>query len=152
MLASYIKHNPDIVAKFWAQVDRSGGPDACWPWLGKKTKEDARGYCWFCGRSMKTSRVAWILTYKKEPKNWALHCCPTGSNGNCCNPTHLYDGTAKQNTADCIREGRYKNGSTLHPETRARGARHGSKTHPDRVAKGERAGSAKLSNWDVMGN
>lgn len=47
MLASYIKHNPDIVAKFWAQVDRSGGPDACWPWLGKKTKEDARGYCWF---------------------------------------------------------------------------------------------------------
>lgn len=99
---------------------------------------------------MKTSRVAWILTYKKEPKNWALHCCPTGSNGNCCNPTHLYDGTAKQNTADCIREGRYKNGSTLHPETRARGARHGSKTHPDRVAKGERAGSAKLSNWDVM--
>ena len=22
-------------AQFWAKVDRSGGPDACWPWLGR---------------------------------------------------------------------------------------------------------------------
>jgi len=26
-------------SRFWAKVDRSAGPNACWPWLGKKDRD-----------------------------------------------------------------------------------------------------------------
>src|SRR5689334_7900007 len=33
--------------EFWSRVDRSGGPTACWPWMGPRTKD---GYGRFRGR------------------------------------------------------------------------------------------------------
>jgi len=34
-----VKLTPGIMARLDAKVDRSGGPDACWPWLGARTKK-----------------------------------------------------------------------------------------------------------------
>lgn len=96
----------DVLDLFWSQVDMSDGPDACWPWLGKKNgaPHRKRGYFYLL-ISTPSSRVAWILHHKRWPDKWVLHCCPNGSDGNCCNPSHLYDGTPQQNVADALREG-----------------------------------------------
>lgn len=85
---------------FWLKVDQSGGPNACWPWLGKKSGRWQRGQCNYFGRTENASRVAWILHFKQQPVHQVLHCCPDGEYGNCCNPRHMYDGTSLDNAID----------------------------------------------------
>jgi hypothetical protein len=86
---------------FWNNVDRSGGPDACWPW---KLSKDTGGYgqLWLNSKLQRAHRVAFKLT-KGVPKFNVLHTC---DNPPCCNPDHVYDGTHKQNTRDMMRRGR----------------------------------------------
>jgi hypothetical protein len=94
-------------ADFWARVDRSAGPDACWPWLGRRKPptggmQDGHGCYDHDGTWSYAHRYAYTLTVG-PPQHFVLHHC---DNPPCCNPRHLYDGTNKDNARDREARGR----------------------------------------------
>jgi hypothetical protein len=77
--------------RFWARVDRSGGPDGCWPWQGAVSSNGYGNYTFKGGgeRGCKTAqRVAWMLTYGTIPEEMTVdHIdCETKL---CMNPQHF---------------------------------------------------------------
>lgn len=97
-------------ANFWARVDRSRGPDACWTW---KMARSPKGYgqVWN-GRYMDHAmRVAWELTYGLIPDGMSV--CHTCDNPPCCNPSHLFLGTNADNVADRCAKGRTARGEQI---------------------------------------
>lgn len=68
--------------RFWSKVDRTGGPDACWPWLAAKNPD---GYGWFHYIDGPTGahRVAFVLVMGPIPEGKELdHLCHT-ADGTC---------------------------------------------------------------------
>ena len=141
--------------RFWAKVDRSDGPDACWPWTGHRAR---RGYGQFkmFGRSVPAHRVAWELTNGPIPPgdHFGTMCaCHRCDNPPCCNPTHLFLGSMADNVADRDAKGRGvflgpirpssgdQHHTRLHPEKLHRGDDHWTRRHPEWVARGDRAGA-----------
>ena len=94
-----------IIKRFVALADIRPG-NVCWPWNGKRNK---RGYGYFGvggqGAGTKLAhRISWLLWRGRIPKGlWVLHRC---DNPPCVNPNHLFLGTAKDNSDDCIAKGR----------------------------------------------
>lgn len=117
-----------LAERFWPKVDQSGGPDACWPWVGAR---DPNGYgrVYIDGNGRLAHRVAFLLAHGRWPANGALHAC---DNPPCCNPAHLFDGDQAANLADAASKGRCAAGNT-----------HPSRTHPD-------AFRQKLSAADIV--
>lgn len=91
-------------ADFWLKV-AVGLPEECWPWLGFCTRD---GY----GRwDMKTRRQGthrWAYEFSKGPIASGLFVLHSCDNKPCCNPSHLREGTPKENTADAIKRKRMK--------------------------------------------
>ena len=89
--------------RFWSKVDRSGGPDACWPWTGSRHRF---GYGWFRvnRKTMTAHRMSLMLAGVDVT---GLQACHTCDNPPCVNPAHLYAGTPKQNGEDASRRGRH---------------------------------------------
>lgn len=88
-------------------VDRSGGPDACWPWTGPT---DRKGYGRLSrgrrGEGMAAAhRVAWELAHGPIPGG--LCVCHRCDNPPCCNPAHLFLGTIADNNQDMTEKGRH---------------------------------------------
>lgn len=89
--------------QFWARVDMSAGPDACWPWTGYLRK-DGRGCVGVGERRLAAHRVALGSGIGlPEPAGFVLHSC---DNPRCCNPAHLRVGTHADNMADMKLRGR----------------------------------------------
>lgn len=98
--------DPDSV---WSRVDRSGGPESCWPWKG------------FCGPPMGYGRVRWdgrqylLHRWSAEQSGMAIerkivrHTC---DNPPCCNPAHLLIGSVSDNVADRVSRRRSARGSS----------------------------------------
>lgn len=86
--------------RFWGRVAKA---DGCWFWQGRR---DALGYGRFerDGDLVFAHRVAWIFTNGPVPEG--LDICHHCDQRACCNPSHLYAGTAKQNMADMFARGR----------------------------------------------
>lgn len=81
---------------FVQSVDRRG-PEDCWPWVAGR---DGKGYgaVMVNGVNCRAHRVAYIVANGSIPDGLhVLHHC---DNPACCNPSHLYAGTAKQNADD----------------------------------------------------
>lgn len=92
----------DIRPRFWSKVDTSGGPDACWPWLGYVMK---RGYGQIGapgrGSSMLYAhRLSYELAHGPIPDGLTIdHTCHNKDLGcvrgfscphrRCVNPAHL---------------------------------------------------------------
>lgn len=90
--------------RFWSRVDKSRGPDACWPWTGG-TNPKGYGLFSYGGRSARryfvASRYALSLELGREIPHdlQAAHTC---DNPPCCNPAHLFEATAKANSEDSV--------------------------------------------------
>jgi hypothetical protein len=76
----------------------------CWEWTGAR---DPNGYgrVNWQGKSMLAHRVAYMLMTISGTLDdrHILHAC---DNPPCCNPIHLWPGTAADNTADMFKKGR----------------------------------------------
>lgn len=95
-----------LATRFWARVSRRG-PNECWPWTGSTVRQ-GRGTISVGGKTYTAPRVALALTFGRwlEKDEWALHRC---DNPACCNPAHLWIGTAKENTLDAVAKKRLHN-------------------------------------------
>lgn len=105
-----LKSTKPLADRFWEKVDKSAGPDGCWPWLGAR---DTFGY----GR-IRTSdggidgsnRIAWELINGPIPHDGShhgicvLHKC---DNPGCCNPKHLFLGNMGTNVRDMTQKNRH---------------------------------------------
>lgn len=93
-----------IQNRFWTKV-RKRSNDECWEWTGPRS---SGGYGLFGIKriNINAHRFAYKDTFGEFPAHLCvLHKC---DNPPCCNPSHLFLGTNKDNTDDCIRKGRHK--------------------------------------------
>lgn len=91
-----------VEVRFWEKVDKSGGPDACWPWLGAQTP---KGYGMFDHRG--AHRTAWKIANGPIPDGKLVRHLVC-DNPPCCNPRHLALGTDADNAADKVAHGRWR--------------------------------------------
>jgi hypothetical protein len=117
--------------RFENRVDRRG-PDECWAWLGYKSE---KGYGLFGKSKIRAHRLAFFLAHGRWPEPMCLHRC---DNPACCNPSHLFEGEASDNSMDMVLKNR-----------QARGDRHNSVTRPETVPRGSNNGQAKLNESDI---
>jgi hypothetical protein len=100
------------VGRFWRKVARAGRDD-CWPWTGRRTggAGDWYGQLTVGGRrSEYAHRIAWNLAYGSIPKGVEIcHHCDVP---HCCNPSHLFLGTRRDNMRDASNKGRLPRGTT----------------------------------------
>lgn len=90
---------------FWARVDIRG-VDECWPWkLAARDRKGYGGVSWQ-GRMTRAHRLAYILTTGESLTIETLIChrCDYPP---CCNPRHLFKGTAAENNLDRDVKGRH---------------------------------------------
>jgi hypothetical protein len=106
--------------RLWEKVDRSGGPDVCWPWTAAVDKDGYGVFTDGSGKYIHAHRMVWIILFgslKSEEK--ILHRC---DNPPCCNPACLFKGTALDNMQDKMKKGR---GYFPGPSVSAKGEAHG---------------------------
>lgn len=94
-----------LVDRFWANVDRSGGPDACWPWVRAVSSANGYGVVRVAGKIQRAHRIAWELA-NERPIPDGLLVCHRCDNRPCCNPAHLFVGTQSDNIRDMFAKGR----------------------------------------------
>lgn len=94
----------DEELRFWSRVD-AASPDACWNWRGK-TDKAGYGRFYFRGRSsFPAHRISWAVANGRMPLPGA-YVCHRCDNPSCVNPTHLFEGSPKDNHVDMVRKGR----------------------------------------------
>lgn len=139
--------NERELERFWEKVDRSGGPDACWPWLGGANR--GYGHFWLRGKTRKAHRIAYEITNGPMPDGMdACHHC---DNPPCCNARHLFAASGRDNTADKVRKRRHAVGERTRPETRARGERQHLARLTDEVVEEIRALANRGDSWTEIG-
>lgn len=92
----------------------------CWEWQGSNSKENGTGYGTLKvgSRTIKSHRLAYFLFV--GPSRWVLHRC---DNTICCNPSHLFSGTAQENSQDALKKGRLSERTFLKKGEENRGAK-----------------------------
>ncbi len=85
-------HQDKARARLLANCDRSGGPDACWPWTACRNEE---GHAWtaLLGGPHRAARAMWIAEHGPihDTTRVRTHC----RNKLCVNPAHLFFGSAR---------------------------------------------------------
>src|SRR5262249_42274402 len=137
------KHMPSTareIERFWTQVDRSGGHDACWPWMSATNglgyglwHEARRGVV--PRRTIQAHRKAYLLTRGTVPVGMQLdHMCHTTAcrvpaqvcpHRRCCNPAHLQPVTRREN----VRRGNAQSAQAKAARAATRLHKRAAKTH-----------------------
>jgi hypothetical protein len=101
----------DDPSEFWCRADQTGGPDACWIWLGGLTRSGYGQAKWAINgvrRPFKAHQIAFAVTAGCLPRGQVIrHSC---DNPRCVNPVHLVLGSQAENMADMVRRGRSAKG------------------------------------------
>lgn len=96
---------PTRIDRFNSKIDRSGGPDGCWPWTGYVDPDTGYGQFWDGTRLVKAHRFA----FGDVPPGLVVdHHCHNMSgcrdvpcaHRRCCNPAHLRAVTQSKNSID----------------------------------------------------
>lgn len=87
--------NAKQLMSFWGRIDRSGGDDACWPWLGKL--DNGYGRVRLGGKHFLVHRVSYELIRGALTPGKHLHHSEC-RNKSCCNPWHLKELTPAEHT------------------------------------------------------
>jgi len=97
-----------IVKRFWSYVDIRT-PTQCWEWK-KGLFQNGYGQFRVGKYKIRTHRLAFYLRRKYLPED--KYICHSCDNPKCCNPSHLFDGTPKQNSQDRDEKGRTGDGGS----------------------------------------
>ncbi len=97
----FSRHPIDI--RFWSQVDTTAGMDGCWLWLGERNSK-GYGRLKVDGHYIAAHRIAWAEAFGPIPAG--LMACHHCDNRPCCNPAHLFIGSAADNLRDAFAKGR----------------------------------------------
>lgn len=102
----------DIWARFWSKVDIRT-PDECWLWCERLDPETGYAPFRLPDRWALAHRLALTFALGRPIADGlqANHTCDVKA---CMNPSHLYEGTQKQNVADQIRRGRHPEKNRTH--------------------------------------
>jgi hypothetical protein len=126
--------------RLWNFIDKSKGPDACWPWTGAQRKH-GYGVVKRQGKRFTAHRVAYEQKHGPVPANLSVrHLC---DNPPCCNPAHLIVGTHAENMAEMSLRGRARGKAPG-------GDQHYLRREPERAIRGEDRTQAKLTEAAVL--
>lgn len=92
------------IARFWSKVDVTIHAHECWEWKAGLF-DNGYGQFKFEGRSTQAHRFAYAFIHGGGLEEWA-HICHRCDNRKCCNPHHLFGGSARDNVQDAIQKGR----------------------------------------------
>jgi hypothetical protein len=126
--------------RYWAKVDSSAGPEACWPWTGGRDGDGYAGAFWTGTEYQRAAR--WAFRQLVGPLSEGDLVCHHCDNPPCMNPTHWFSGTNADNVADRDRKGRGGGWKTA-------GEANGSRLHPERLPRGEQHLQARLTADNV---
>ena len=143
--------------RFWRKVDREGPIVAgmetrCWTWTGHRYTNGYGCVTLASGENRRRGLAHRVAMQLSGIEPGAMMVCHRCDNPPCCNPAHLFLGTAADNMRDCIVKGRASRGETHAAIQRAhvrRGDEHWSRREPGRVKRGEER-SRKLTAADVV--
>ena len=91
------------VERLERSLDKSAGTDGCWVWTAA-TNSRGYGHATFDGARTYAHRIAYTLAYGPIPEG--MFVCHRCDNPPCCNPAHLFVGTAADNAQDMAAKGR----------------------------------------------
>lgn len=90
------------IERFLSKIDR-GGENDCWEW--KAGKREGYGRFRLENKNYVATRIMWKLTRSDPYGSFVCHTC---DNPSCCNPNHLFLGSAADNNYDKESKGRAK--------------------------------------------
>jgi len=98
--------NKPLEGRFWEKMKTND--NGCWEWQGSTHgyKGNEYGTVRYNGKGISTHRLAYQLKKGEIPKGMLV--CHSCDNRLCCNPDHLFLGTAKDNMKDMEQKGRTK--------------------------------------------
>ncbi len=111
----------------------------CWEWTRGRFS-NGYGRLYTGGKGFKTHRISFEYFVRPlVPGEYVCHHC---DNPPCCNPAHLFAGTAKDNWRDMLSKGRGRFAS---------GDNHGLRKNPEAAMRGDSHIFAKLRCSDIPG-
>lgn len=87
------------IQRFWAKVE-VGDPDECWEWTAS-IGGPGYGQISVNRKPVTAHRMSFFIAHGY----WPSMCCHRCANKKCVNPDHLYDGDARSNAIDTVKDG-----------------------------------------------